>query len=120
MIASPLYVYAADEPKFDPFGQACDGSEEAKNSTVCKGRDTADPNPIYGDNGIINKVANILAAIAGVVAVVIIMVSGLKMITSNGDSKKLTDARNAIIYACIGIVVIILARVIIGLIMGRL
>ena len=51
------------------------------------------------------------------IAVVIIMISGLKMIMSSGDSKKLSDARNAIIYAAVGLVVIALARVIIEFIL---
>lgn len=113
MLLVPSSVHA-----FDPFSKACEGSEDAKNSSLCKEKAAVDPDPIYGPNGIINKIANIIAVVAGLAAVIIIMLSGLKMIMSNGDSKKLSDSRNAIIYASIGLVVIAMARVIVGFIVG--
>jgi hypothetical protein len=114
MLIVPASVHAFD----DPFAKACEGSEDAKNSSLCKEKASVDPDPIYGSNGIINKIANIIAAVAGLAAVIIIMLSGLKMIMSNGDSKKLSDSRNAIIYASVGLVVIAMARVIVGFIVG--
>lgn len=113
VLLAPISVSA-----FDPFKKACDGSTDANSASVCQDNITADPEPIYGPNGIIPKIANIVAAIGGIIAVVIIMMSGLKMIISSGDSKKLADARNAIIYAAVGIVVILMARVIISFILG--
>lgn len=115
MVVAPVAqtVFAYD----GPFSKACE-SDEAKKSSLCKDNAAADPDPIYGPNGIINKVANIIAIVAGLAAVVIIMISGLKIITSSGEPQKITDARNAIIYASIGLVVIALSRVIVGFIVG--
>jgi hypothetical protein len=111
LIFSPLKVLAVS-----PYDAVCD-DPGAQSSAVCQDSAATDPSPIYGPNGILPKVANLLAIIGGVIAVVIIMISGLKMIMSSGDSKKLSDARNAIIYAAVGLVVIALARVIIEFIL---
>ena len=104
----PVSAHAA----LDPYNEVCNDPANS-GSVVCQDKNASDPSPIYGPNGVLPKAANLLAIIGGVIAVVIIMISGLKMITSSGDSKKLNDARNAIIYAAVGIVVIALARVII-------
>lgn len=99
-----------------PYAEVCADNPSA---TVCKDQENPSPDtsPIYGPNGVLPKVANILAIAAGIIAVVMIMVSGLKMITSTGDSKKFGDARNGIIYASVGIVIVLMARVIIEFIL---
>ena len=108
----PSYASAA----IDPYSTVCKDSD-VQDSAVCQDKSATDPSPIYGPNGILTKAANLLAIVGGIIAVVMIMVAGLKMITSSGDSKKFSEARNTIIYAAVGIVVIALARVIIGFIL---
>ena len=54
----------------------------------------------------------IIAGIAGVVAFIIIIISGIRMITASGDPKKLEGARNSVLFALIGLAVIALAFVI--------
>ena len=55
---------------------------------------------------------NILNAVyfwAGVIAVVIIIIAGFMYVTSMNDSSRITRAKNAILGAVIGLVVILLA-----------
>lgn len=52
---------------------------------------------------------NMAYFIAGVVAVIMVIVGGLNYVTSSGDSSKTAKAKNTILYAVIGIVVIIFA-----------
>lgn len=47
--------------------------------------------------------------IMGVLAVVFVIIGGLRYILSNGDSSKLAQAKNTIMYAIIGLVLVILA-----------
>lgn len=60
--------------------------------------------------GIINNALGILAA----VAVVIIVISGVRFMTSAGDASKVKSAKDAILYACIGLAVIALAAIIVN------
>lgn len=53
---------------------------------------------------------------AGVVAVFLIIYSGIKFITSGGDPKQVEGARHTMTYAIIGLVVILLSFFIINLI----
>lgn len=52
---------------------------------------------------------NMAYFIAGVVAVIMVILGGLNYVTSSGDSGKTAKAKNTILYAVIGIVVIIFA-----------
>ena len=69
------------------------------------------------DTGVTNTIQGIIkiiSYIAGVVAIIMIIVSGFRFITSGGDSGKVASARNSLIYALIGIVVVVLAQVMVN------
>jgi hypothetical protein len=48
-----------------------------------------------------------------------IMVSGFRYITSGGDAQKISSAKNTLVGAIIGLVVIVLARVIITFVLSK-
>jgi hypothetical protein len=102
--------------QYNPLGTACNSSDEAKNSPACvenkQGQTDArkEQDPITGRKGLISDVADIIAFAGGVISIIIIIVAGLSMVTANGDSGKVKSARDSIIYASIGLVVIALAR----------
>lgn len=55
---------------------------------------------------------------AGAIAVIIIIVGGVLYMTSAGDSTKMTRAKNAIVGACVGLVIIVMAFTITGIVSG--
>ena len=57
--------------------------------------------------------------IVGVVAVIMIIIGGLKYITSSGDSNNVSSAKNTILYAIIGLVVVVLAQVIVRFVVTK-
>lgn len=59
---------------------------------------------------IITTIVNILSLLVGVTAVIMIVWSGFKYITSGGDSGKVTSAKNALVYALVGLVIVALAQ----------
>ncbi|HJQ09227.1 MAG TPA: pilin [Candidatus Saccharimonadales bacterium] len=64
-------------------------------------------------NRIIATAINIISIIVGIAAVIMIMVGGFKYITSGGDSSNLASAKNTIIYAVIGLIIVALAQAIV-------
>jgi hypothetical protein len=48
-----------------------------------------------------------------------IIIGGLKYITSSGDSNNITSAKNTILYAIIGLVVVALAQFIVKFVLGK-
>jgi uncharacterized membrane protein YuzA (DUF378 family) len=68
------------------------------------------------DNGvdqILNTAVTILSLVVGAAAVIMIIVSGFKYITSGGDSGKVGSAKNTLIYAVIGLAVAALAQLLV-------
>ncbi len=70
-------------------------------------------------NNLIATVINIFSVVVGVVAVIMIIIGGLKYITSSGDSNNVTSAKNTILYAIIGLVVVALAQFIVKFVLQR-
>lgn len=64
---------------------------------------------------LIKNLVNAALVLAGVTALVIIIYSGIKFITSRGDTQAVADARKSLTFAIIGLVVIFLSFFIIAL-----
>ena len=67
-------------------------------------------------------VTNILYGIyflAGIIAVIVIIIAGLTFINSGGDASRVTKAKNQILYAVVGLVVVISAFAITNFVSGR-
>jgi hypothetical protein len=65
---------------------------------------------------IITALIRILFALIGIMAVVIIIISGFRMVTANGNEEQLTKAKKAITWAIIGLVVSLLSFSIVAII----
>ena len=69
--------------------------------------------------GIIKTVINLLSFIVGIAAVIMIIFGGLKYVTSGGDSNNTASAKNTIIYAIVGLVIVILAQTIVKFVLAK-
>ena len=104
IVLAPLPAFA----QFESLEEAC-RSGNVTDSSVCDDIQ-GNPDPTTGPDNIFVTIANILSVIAGIAAVIVIIIAGITMMTSGGDSGKVKSSRDTIIYAAIGIVVIVLAR----------
>lgn len=55
---------------------------------------------------------------AGTVAVIVLVVAGFFYVTANGDAKRIQVAKNAILGAIIGLIVILMAFIITQIVIG--
>lgn len=53
---------------------------------------------------------NTLSFIAGLIGVIMVIIGGIKYITSQGDASSINSAKNTILYALVGIVVAVVAQ----------
>ena len=56
------------------------------------------------------RIVTIFSTIVGIAAVIMIIYGGFRYITSGGDSGKVGNAKNALIYAIVGLVIVALAQ----------
>jgi hypothetical protein len=96
----------------------CAGSSGvvADNSAAanCNGDDATDK-----INSLIQTIVNLLSAVVGVVAVIMIIVGGLRYITSGGNDTSVTGAKNTILYAIIGLIIVALAQLIVHFVLNK-
>ncbi len=104
----------------DPFAGACSGNTAASSTTICKDKQSDDGTAGNPVSQTILRAVTIIAVLTGVAAVIIIIVAGISYIISAGDPAKVAAAKNTIIYAAIGLVVVTLARTIIAFVINRL
>ena len=76
------------------------------------------PTELIGDNGVFSRLTNTILLIVGLISVVMLVYGGLRYILSGGDSKKVTDAKNTILYAIIGLIISLLAFAIVNFVLN--
>lgn len=87
---------------------------------VQKGIDIAGGGGSSADAGeIISLIVRVLMFIIGAISVIMIIVGGIRYTISQGDSSKITTAKNTIMYAVVGLLVAIFAYAIVDFIVGR-
>lgn len=116
MLLAPAALVSAPAAFAQPSIQ--DGLDQgtclSTNSGSC---DTEDPNEKV--NTIITTVINIFSLVVGVVSVIMIIIGGLKYITSGGEAGNVSGAKNTILYAIIGLVIVALSQVIVRFVLQR-
>ena len=77
------------------------------------------PQPHSSDLGpILQNVINWILGIAGLLAVLMLVIGGVRYVISAGNPTQTEGAKKTIIYALVGIVVIILAYVLVNTVIG--
>jgi len=70
-------------------------------------------------NTLLTNVVNLFSIVVGVVAVIMIIFGGFRYITSGGESSKVSGAKNSIIYAIVGLVIVALAQFIVHYVLAK-
>lgn len=78
------------------------------------------PADLFGDTGVFKQVTNTILYIVGIIAVIMLIIGGIRYVTSGGDAKKVTDAKNTVLYAIIGLVIAFLAFAIVNFVVSAL
>lgn len=100
-------VPAQNAAAINVFDQCKNNADAA----VCKAKgDTVGP--------LIQTVINILLYILGAVAVVMIVIGGIRYTTSNGDSSAIKSAKDTILYSVVGLIVAILSYTIVNFVVS--
>lgn len=81
--------------------------------------------PCNVDNGVIQlnqavtTIINTFSLIVGIVAVVMLIYGGFRYVTSGGDSSNIGNAKNTIIYAIVGLVIVALSQAIVQFVLTK-
>lgn len=89
-------------------------------SEVISGMDATGQKTEKGLDTTVKSIINGVLYVVGILAVVMVIIGGVKYTTSGGDSSAVTSAKNTILYGIIGLVIAILAYAIVNFVVGKL
>lgn len=69
---------------------------------------------------VIGKILAFILDLLGIIAVVFIIIAGIRLIVSQGEEEQKEKAKKTILYVIIGLIVILLARVLVGFVVGEI
>lgn len=109
--AVPVVAYAAD-PTDAAKRHACEGISGQVGGSCTPAGSSSLPRVLKG-------ILRILGWIAGIAATIMVIIAGLKYITSGGDSSSIASAKSTLIYALVGLVVVAISEFIVRFVLGN-
>jgi hypothetical protein len=70
-------------------------------------------------NSTVKNAINLISVVVGIAAIIMIIIGGFKYITSAGDSSKVNSAKDTVLFAIVGLVIVMLAQVIVRFVISR-
>ncbi len=112
-------AFSASANAVDIFRGTCNAGGAGSGSTVCKSvsdqQGHLNQNPIIT---IIKGAIDVISFLVGIAAIIGLVVSGLRLITSGGNAESVASARSGITYSLVGIMVVVLAQTIVVFALG--
>ncbi|HEX5456184.1 MAG TPA: pilin [Candidatus Saccharimonadales bacterium] len=109
---------AGAQTSVSTFGNACQGGnlklQTVGDNTTCDNNDAA-----AKFNNLIARIINAVSVVVGVVAVIMIIFGGFRYVTSGGESGNISNAKNTIMYAIIGLVIVVFAQFIVKFVLAK-
>lgn len=99
------------------FNEACKHSS-TRNSAACEGN--SGNNPLIGPDGTITKVTAFISYLTGIAVIIMLIIGGFMYVSSGGDAGKVASARETILYAVIGLVIVLFAQALIIFVLNRI
>lgn len=102
-------LYAAPAGAINVF-DGCTGANAKTSVCNAESRDDAPT--------LVRAVINVLLYAIGVISVIMIIIGGIRYATSDGDSSKITSAKNTVLYSVIGLIVALLSFAIVNFVVN--
>lgn len=95
-------------------------SKAGNKPVICKDAQNATKtDPVFGESGVVTRGIRIFLIIIGIITIFVMLVNAVRMITADGNPDSFNSARNGLIYAVIGLVVVISAQGIVSLLVRK-
>jgi hypothetical protein len=117
VFAIPVVTVSAFDCVTNPTATGCP-CQINPSASVCS--DLTNPNKDKALSDTFANIINILLYIAGIIAIIMIIISGIRMITSRGTPGDVTKARNTLLYSIAGLVVAVSAYAIVNFVLAKL
>jgi uncharacterized membrane protein YuzA (DUF378 family) len=96
--------------------EACKGATLDDNPNVAQDCDARSAGTL---NNTLSNIINLISIIVSIAAVIMIIIGGFRYIASAGDSGGVSSAKNTIIYAIVGLIVVAMAQIIVRFVLNK-
>jgi hypothetical protein len=120
IVAPTLVVSYGQASAYDIFEHTCSSGDKISSTSVCNDVNSqagSSENPVIR---VLKVVLNVLSLIGGIIAVIMVIVSGLRYVTSDGDANGAKSAKHTLMYSLIGIAIIVSAQTIVRFVLSRI
>lgn len=132
--SAPALAYIPGDPNPaptpSPSGTPTPSPNPAASGTNCNATTTKEAlqcgagvgnnsNPTKSINHTFANVINIFSVVAGILAVIMIVLAGTRYITSGGSQEKVASAKSTLTYAIIGLIIVALAQVLVQFVLNK-
>jgi hypothetical protein len=122
-LAPSLLVSAADDPppvNANVQNATCAGSNlRITTDPSDKACDDINTNGGTTASNIAKEVIDIISAVTGILAVIMIIYAGFRYVTSGGSDEAVKGAKNTIIFAIVGLVIVAFAQIIVHFVLAK-
>jgi hypothetical protein len=108
----PVITHASGTSSANITSDVCGGADLNVTAGTC-------PDTSGSLNNILHFALTIFSVVVGVIAVIMIVVGGLKYIISGGESSKVSGAKDTILFAIVGLVIVALAQIIVHFVLNN-
>lgn len=117
-VLAPVSVHATDVND-DIKNNLCQGIELSADAGSDASCNNVNSSSTSSANSLLRNIINVFSLVVGIVAVLMIIFAGFKYITSGGKGDSVSGAKNTILYAVIGLVIVALAQVIVRFVLNK-
>jgi hypothetical protein len=100
-------------------GQVSQGANGAASGNASNNCDSGTGVNDTSITSLASKIVNIISLVVGVVAVIMVIFGGFRYITSGGDSGKVGNAKNSLVYAVVGLIIVALAQLLVHFVLNQ-
>ena len=113
---APSNAAAVNEKVCNGINTILTGSTTVDTTNDCGTSTNSDENKLAAT---VSTLINLFSLAVGAVSVIMIIFGGFKYMTSGGSDDKTKDAKNTILYALVGLVIVVLAQTIVKFVFSR-
>lgn len=95
-------------------------AQSAVQQGIDAARGNGTPSTLFGGSGVITTITNTLLFVVGALAVIMIIIGGIRYATSGGNASNVTAAKNTILYAIVGLIIAFLAFAAVNWVLGAI
>lgn len=101
--------------------ELCTSASPTNTYNASTGKCTTDGKELTdGTDSYLSTFVNLILFIAGAVAVIVIIVGGIRYITSTGDAMRIKQAKDTVLYGIVGLVIALIAYAIVNTLVNQL